>query len=190
MAKLVIDFNTMLNYLPPFWHENEEMRQILSVHEYEFNEALTESEIIIQDAFILTMSEDRVKQWEKALGLPPNGTLEERRMAVLGYFSVIAKLTEESIKAMAIRLYDGARARIKFEDSTIKVEVVPLPKNYETQVAFPLLREWIYEKKPCHIALEVERYYTTWGEVKNDFSSWGKVVLQKTWQDVILFIPN
>lgn len=190
MAKLVIDFNTMLNYLPPFWHENEEMRQILSVHEYEFNEALTESEIIIQDAFILTMSEDRVKQWEKALGLPPNGTLEERRMAVLGYFSVIAKLTEESIKAMAIRLYDGARARIKFEDSTIKVEVAPLPKNYETQVTFPLLREWIYEKKPCHIALEVERYYTTWGEVKNNFSTWGKVVLQKTWQDVILFVPN
>lgn len=190
MVKLVIDFNTMMNYLPQFWYENEEMKQILSVHEYEFNDALTESEIIIRDAFILTMSEDRVKQWEKALGLPPNGTLEERRMAVLGYFSVIAKLTEESIKAMAVRLYDGARARIKFEDSTIKVEVMPLPKNYETQVTFPLLWNWIYEKKPCHIALEVERYYTTWGEVKNNFTSWGKVVLQKTWQDVILFIPN
>lgn len=190
MAKLVIDFSTMLNYLPPYWHENEEMRQILSVHEYELNEALTKSEIIIQDAFILTMSEDRVKQWEKALGLPPNGTLEERRMAVLGYFSVIAKLTEESIKAMAVRLYDGARAKITFEDSTIKVKVIPLPKNYETQITFPLLRDWIYEKKPCHIALEVERYYTSWGEVKDNFTSWGKVVLQKTWQDIILFIPD
>lgn len=179
----------MLGYLPNYWHEYPEIQEIMKVEGVEVDELSDESTVIYKDGFIMTACLTRVEEWEKWLGLPPTGTLDERRRAILAYFQVFVKCNEDSIKALVAMLYDDARAQVSFSDSTIRIKVVPLPENWQ-QISFPLIASQLERKKPCHISLHVERYYTTWGEIKDNFTNWGQVRLQLSWQYIVQFIPE
>lgn len=179
----------MLSYLPPFWHEYAEMKEILSAEGEELESLDTLSEGILTDAFIMTMRESRIAEWEKWLGLPPTGTLDDRRLAILNYFSVISKLTKESIQTLVAQLYKGARAIVRFKDSTIKITIKPLPEYDTEPIEFEILLKQLQRRKPCHIALYADRYIGTWNEINSGFQTWGDVKnKRRNWQEVFDFI--
>lgn len=179
----------MLGYLPNYWHEYPEMQEIMNAEGSEIDELTEESQVIYRDGFIMTSCLTRVEEWEKWLNLPPTGTLDERRRAILAYFQVFAKCNEEYIKALVVMLYDNARSTVTFKDSVIHIKVLPLPENWE-QVDFPLIASQLERKKPCHITLFVERVYSTWGDIKGNFTNWGQVRLQLSWQYIVQFIAE
>lgn len=181
----------MMGYLPPYWHEVAEMKEILETEGVELDGLIPKGGKILLDAFIMTASESRIAEWEKWLKLAPSGTLEQRRMRVLQYFSVISKLSDQSIKTLVASLYNGARALNQFEDSTIKVTVVPLPERFMDELDFSLLIEQLNVRKPCHIGVTAERGYSDWGDVAETINSWGDVKTKfKNWEEVLMYIPR
>ena len=191
MAVLVLSAKRMMEYLPPFWHEYAEMQQILQNEGLELDDLDDSSNCILNDAFILTMGESRIEEWEAWLKLPPNGTLDDRRMAILSYFTVIAKMTRESIEVLVASLYSNARAEVIFKNSTISITIKPLPNHDSDELDFQRLLDQLKLRKPCHITLFTERWYCTWGDIKNGFNTWQALKDDRTnWQHVIQFIPN
>lgn len=189
MAELVLSAKRMMSYLPQYWHDYEEMQQILKNQGLELDELDDESEFVLTDAFIMTMSERRIAEWESWLGLPPTGTLEDRRLAILSYFAVIAKLTRESIQSLVSQLYQGARAIVRFKDSIIKITIKPLPEHDTEEINFDLLAAQLEKRKPCHIGFNLDRYISTWNEINLGFATWGAVKgLRQNWQEVYDFI--
>lgn len=189
MAVLVLSAKRMMEYLPPFWHEYAEMQQILQNEGLELDDLDDSSNCILNDAFILTMGESRIEEWEAWLKLPPNGTLDDRRMAILSYFAVIAKMTRESIEVLVASLYSNARAEVIFKNSTISITIKPLPDHDSDELDFQRLLDQLKLRKPCHITLFTERWYCTWGDIKNGFNSWQALKDDRTnWQHVIEFI--
>lgn len=181
----------MMSYLPEYWHEIREMQEILRVEGIEFDRLDKSVQKLMLDAFIDTASESRIAEWEKWLKLPPTGTLEERRMAVMRYFSVISKLNDQAIKVMVSQLYNGARAYNQFDDSEIKITVVPLPEHFMDELDFSLLLGQLETRKPCHIGVSVERAYSSWRDIKDNFTSWRDVKDKlKSWEEVLMYIPK
>lgn len=179
----------LLQYLPAYWYEYYEMEAIMGAEAPELNALDTHSDTILLDAFLETMTEPRIREWEKWLNLPPTGTLDDRRMAIVRYFSVVSKLTKESIQTLVAQLYKGARAIICFSDSTIKITIKPLPEYDTETIDFQILLRQLSSRKPCHIGLFTERFISTWGDVAQGFDSWGEVnTLRKSWQEVYDFI--
>ena len=180
----------MMDYLPQYWQDIEEMKYILHSQGIEFESLTEEVKNILNDAYILTASEKRISQWEKRLKLPPTGTLDERRMAVLRYIAMNSKLSGTLIKSLVASAYNNARAKVDFKDSTINVIVVPLPEHFLDELDFSILEDQLELRKPCHIGLHVERGYSKWGDVKDTIRTWGDVKNDfKNWEGVYLYIP-
>lgn len=199
---IVLSYDRMMGYLPQFWHEYPEMQELLHAYSVEIDDQNEEQGYILVDAFIMEMREERIAEWEKWLKLPPTGTLMDRRLAILGYFFNGVKMSRESIQAVVAQMYNGARAFVDFYDSTIWIEVKPLPEhstdfitywqevknNYESWLEFKndnpegwqlkspfkALYDYLWPRKPCHIHLVINRYMSTWWDVR-DAASWGDV---------------
>lgn len=181
----------MMEHLPPYWHDVEEMQHILHSEGVEFELLTEEVKNILKDAYIMTASEKRISDWEKRLKLPPTGTLDDRRKAVLQYIANNSKLSSTVIKSLVASLYNNARSKVDFDDSTINVTVVPLPERFLDELDFSLLKNQLELRKPCHIGLHVERGYSKWGDVKDTIRTWGDVKNNfKNWEGVYLYIPK
>lgn len=183
--------NRMMEYLPPYWHEVSEMKEILETEGVELDDLIPKGRQVLLDAFIMTASESRISEWERWLKLSPSGTLDERRMQILRNFSVISKLSDDSIKALVKSLYDGARALNQFDDSEIKITVVPLPENFMDDLDLSILLEQLEYRKPCHIGVSAERAYSCWQDIYDNFDTWGDVKNTfKSWEEVLMYIPR
>lgn len=181
----------MMGYLPAYWHDYLEMQQILQSQGLEIDRCIDESGMILSEAFIMSASENRIAEWERWLDLPPNGTLDDRRLAVLAYFQVISKLTRESIKTLVSVLYDGARTSPFLEDSTLRIIIFPLPEKANDTLDLTRLTKQLEKRKPCHITLDVQRGYCTWGDIKENFNGWDLAKAKfKSWEEMVMYIPK
>lgn len=172
----------LIGYLPDYWHKSEEMQEILESDGIEIERLLNKARSIYGDSFILTASESRVKEWEQDLKIIPTGTLEQRRLMILSVLRGAGKLNEPKIKKI-VNAFTGGDAIVTFADSTINVQVLP-PNNGEVFL-FPDIERSISPRKPAHIGLVVERFYSTWGDIKEQFSSWEDLLNSKAdWKAV------
>lgn len=172
----------MMNYLPEYWHVSPEMQAILEGDGLEVDRFLNVIASIYTDSFVLTASESRIKEWEQDLKIVPTGTLEQRRLYVLSKLRGQGKLNEAKIKSI-VHAFTGGDSIVTFADSTINVQVLP-PNNGEVFL-FPDIERSISPRKPAHIGLVVERFYSTWGDIKNQFSSWADLKATKAdWKAV------
>ena len=188
--QLVLRAKEMMQYLPVYWHENEEMKRIFHAQSVEIDGLHEDALVILNDAFLATMGESRIAEWEKWLKLPNSGTLEERRLRIFQYFGVISKLNEQSIKTLVAMLHDNARASVRVINSDIYVMVLPLPENFMDELDFTQLNQQLSIRKPCHLGLIIERAFSNWGDIKNSFNSWADVRNLRNWEEVVMFIPE
>ena len=172
----------IMGYLPDYWHKSEEMQEILESDGIEIERLLNKARSIYGDSFILTAGESRVKEWEQDLKIVPTGTLEQRRLMILSVLRGAGKLNEAKIKGI-VNAFTGGDSIVTFADSTINVQVLP-PDNGEVFL-FPDIERSISPRKPAHIGLVVERFYSTWGDIKNQFTSWADLKESKAdWKAV------
>lgn len=177
------------NYYPQSVIEIKDIQCILDVLLPYFYKCDTGLQAVLKNTTLLTMDEDRIKEWENLLGITPreNTTLQDRRETIIARLRGIGKLNTATINAI-VKTFTGGYAISYFRDSVLYVEITPPPgdKSY----VFENVEQELKRRVPAHIGIKVSRNYYIWQEVKDGNENWKKVNDKfETWNDVYWYSP-
>lgn len=179
----------MNSYYPQVIQSILEFQAILDASAPEFERLDEAMDKAIKDAYLTTMTEERIAEWEAMLGIRPieGSSVDDRRETVIARIRGQGKLNTALINSI-VGTFTGGTANAWVEDSTLYVEITPPPGNKQYQ--FDNVRQELEKKVPAHLNFMVSRNYYTWGDIKNSFSTWQAAMDSlPTWEDVYLFIP-
>ena len=168
----------------------EDFRAILNAEYPEIEDLSSAKDRTLENAYLETMDESRIKNWEKVLGVNPlpNSTIGDRRDVIIARLRGQGKLNTTVINSI-VNTFTGGTANSWVEDSTLYVEITPSPTN--KQYRFENIEQELQNKVPAHLGLNVFRNYYTWEEVKNSTPTWGDVKNNfGTWENVYLFVAS
>lgn len=174
----------MIDYYPQAIKSVLEFQSVICAHGFEIDFLRCGLTCVLNDAWLPTMGEDRIIQWERLLEIVPGSdeTLDERRRVVIARLLGRFKLNRKSIATIVKTLIDG-ECNSYFQDSCIYVEIRP-PEGYR-DLTFPKVYDELMRRKPAHIGLNIYRWFARWMEIKNNFGSWYDVYNSfNSWQDV------
>ena len=180
----------MIEYYPQVISCIQEFRSIIKAEYPEIEDINGGKDRVIEDAYLLTMTEDRVESWEKILDIAPlsDSTLGDRRDTIIARIRGQGKLNTALINSI-VNAFTGGKAESWVEDSVLYVIITPPPTNKQYQ--FANVEQELRKKVPAHLGLKVSRNYFTWGDIKNNHTDWGEVSTElETWNDVYLFVPT
>lgn len=179
----------MNGYYPLVVQAIKEFQAIIN-SEYPEIEALHEgNERVLADAYLTTMTEERIEQWEKILKIQPieNSTIEDRRDTILARVRGQGKLNTTLINSI-VNTFTGGTAISYIVDSVLYVEITPPPDNKQYQ--FTNVEQELALKVPSHLGLSVARNYYTWNDIIAYAPTWQRVYDSfETWEDVYLYVP-
>lgn len=182
--------NRMINYYPNIVKQIEEIQAIVDAEYPEFCELDTEREVVLANAWLSTMDESRILQWEQILHITPleDSTLQDRRETIAARVYGGYKLNTESIRAI-VNIFTQSGCRSYFRDSTIYVIIYP-PSGDKTY-KFENIENELWRRVPAHLNLNVSRSYSTWGDVNNHHASWNTLYNEyNNWEDVYFWLPE
>lgn len=185
-----INYNErMINYYPQVIQAIKEFNAIIDSESPEIQSLSDGVQRVIDDAYLLSMSKERIEQWENMLGIQPleNSSVENRRDTVVARIRGQGKLNSETINII-VGTFTGGTANSWVKDSTLYVEITPPPDNKSYR--FENVEQELAKKVPAHLGFKVERNYYTWEEIENNYATWGDVEASfEKWEDVLLFVP-
>ena len=177
----------MNNYYPEVIKSIQEFQAIIDATYPEFEELEKCNERVLADAYLQTMNEERVEEWESMLGIRPllDSTIEDRRDTIIARIRSQGKLNTEMINTI-VGTFTGGTANSWVADGVLYVEITPPPDNKSYR--FENVEQELAKKVPAHLGLSVKRNYATWGEIKEICATWANVNSTfKAWEDVLLF---
>lgn len=177
----------MLNYYPEVIRQILEFQALMKAEGFEVDFLKDSLDMSINDAYLSTMGESRILQWEHLLKITPNAddTLQDRRDSIIARIRGQGKLNTELINAIVGAFTEGT-ADSYIEDSVLYVEVTPPPNN--KQYKFANVERELVNRQPVHLGLVVKRNYATWEEVSANFADWSTVAQLNTWEDLKLYV--
>lgn len=173
----------LMKYVPPVYKAFDEFKTIMEAGDLELDLLYPAIESIFTDSIIMYCSEERLIEWEKALGIVPTGTLEERRYFLKAFMRGTGKLNEAKIKAI-VEAFTGGDAIVTFNASTSIIDVKVMPPNNGEVFRFPDVERALKPLIPAHLGLSVTRFYSTWADIKNNFTDWNAVMQFTDWNEV------
>lgn len=179
----------MNNYYPQVIQAIGEFKAIIDSEYPEFEGLAEGRDKVVSDAYLTTMSEQRVEEWENLLGIKPleNSTVSDRRDTIIARIRGQGKLNTALINSI-VNAFTGGTANSWVENSVLYVEITPPPGN--KQFKFANVEQELKLKVPAHLGFNVNRNYLEWGEVKNTYTTWQDVKDGFiNWQDVLIFSP-
>ena len=182
-------YERMNSYYPEVIRTIAEFQGIIDSEYPEFEGLEGGRDEVINDAYLPTMSEARISQWEQLLNIKAleNSTLDDRRDTIIARIRGTGKLNTELISSI-VNAFTGGSANSWVKDSTLYVEITPPPTN--KQYRFENVESEINKRVPAHLGLNVSRNYSEWSQIKSDFATWGEVKNNfDTWNDVYLYVP-
>ena len=178
----------MLGYYPTAISSVLEFKAITDTDASELDAIPPEIETIPPDAYWLTMSERRIIQWEKRIGIEPpeNSTLERRRNAIIGKINGSGKLNTKLINDIVMRL-SGDTCDCWVDDGVLHVKLRVTDENEATiEHALTDIETELSRKIPAHLTLNVKLNYNLWSDVYNNNANWKTVQMaHETWDDVL-----
>lgn len=186
----------MFKYYPYVIQELLEFQAMIQSLGFEIDFLRSEMYVMLDDAFLETMGEARISEWEEGLGLSysADDTLKDRRDAIIGRIRGGYKLNSASIQSI-VNAFTGGSASSWFVDSCINVEIYP-PPNGE-QYKFSNVERELLRRIPAHLNLKVFRGYSTWQDihdikdVNENYISWDDLKSSFTdWEGVKLFLES
>lgn len=180
---ITISGDRMFSYYPFVVQQILEFQAIIQSEGFEVDFLKNDIQLLVNEAYLTTMSEERVSSWEKALGMhySPNDTLQDRRDAIIARIRGQGKLNTTLINSI-VNAFTGGTATSYIENSTLYVRVShPLDNK---QYKFTNVRRELAKKVPAHLGLEVFRGYSTWAEIKNNFADWNSISQLTSWEDI------
>ena len=177
----------MRSYYPQAIQMIAEFQAIVGAEAPEFEQMSVANDKIVSDAYLSTMGEDRIAQWERFLGITPSNRLKlsERRDVIIARIRAQSKLNTLTINSI-VNAFTGGSAESWVKDSTLYVEV-QLPHG-DKSFDFANIENEIKLKIPAHLNLVITRNYNTWETVKNDntHGGWKEVrACYKEWFEVL-----
>ena len=179
----------MNSYYPQVIRNIAEYQAIINGEYPEFESLEEARENVLDDAYLTTMGEERISDWEKILGIKPleGSTVYDRRDTVLARIRGQGKLNTALINTI-VNTFTGGTANSWIENSVLYVEITPPPENKSYK--FANVEQELKQKIPAHLGFQVSRNYYTWEDVKNNFATWQDVKDEfETWNDVFIFVP-
>lgn len=180
----------MLGYYPQVIREIFEFQAIIDAESEQMQAQSDGRDAVMNQSYLPTMGETRIKQWEKALGITPiqDSSLEDRRDTIVARIRGQGKLNEALISSI-VNAFTGGKAKSWVENSTLYVEITPPPGNKQYQ--FANVEQELNKKLPAHLGLSVNRNHVDWNKIKTTFTTWQNVKDSfDTWEDVYLYIPQ
>lgn len=168
----------VIQYMPELLKTFIELQAVCDSEDGVFDLFYANLDGIFSASTIKYCSEERLKEWEAALKIKPNGTLEQRRLFLLARLRSQGKFNEAKIQSI-VDAFTGGDATVTFIDSTLWVRVLP-PETGEVYLFTDVYRA-LEVLIPAHIALSVSRYYSTWLDVRTNFNSWQSVYELADW---------
>lgn len=177
----------MLNYYPKVVQQILEFQAIIKSEGFEVDFLKSDVQLLVNEAYLTTMGEERVASWEKALGMyySPTDTLQDRRDAVVARIRGQGKLNAALINSI-VNAFTGGTAISYIENSVLHVKITPPPNN--KQFKFDNVRRELAKKVPVHLGLEVMRNYATWKEIQDNFSDWNTVKQLASWENLFAWV--
>lgn len=175
----------MLGYYPPVIQSILDFQAIVDSESPEIESLGEEVSKVSLDAYLTTMSEERITQWEKRLGVRPsaNATLEDRRSVILARVRGQGKLNTALIDKI-VNAFTGNTAKSKVVNGVLYIEI-RLPANNRNYDLDSLKNE-LLKKVPAHLGVQITLEYSTWGNVKNLHPTWSDVLESHgTWENVL-----
>lgn len=175
----------MDRYYPNVVRNVQEFRAIIDGEYPEFNLTHDNTQVIIDNAYLTTMDESRIIQWENALNIIPlaNSSIEDRRATIIARIRGSGKLNTALINRI-VAVFTGGTAISYIQNSALHVEIQPPPssKSYK----FKNVENELKRRIPAHLGLSVTRSYQTWNDVKTNHATWDAVKNTYTrWRNVI-----
>ena len=177
----------MLGYYPEVIKAIHEIQAIVQAEYPEFELQADSLWGLIDEAYLTTMGEERIKQWERLLDIQvsPDSSIEERRDVIIARIRGNKKLNTETIASIVSAL-TGGRARSRVENSVLYVEI--RLDGDEREHRFENVWRELEKRKPAHLGLNVDKLYASWDNIKVEFLSWQSVLDHfDTWEDVYYY---
>ena len=181
--------NRMINYYPNIVKQIKEIQGIVDAEYPEFCELDNEREVVLANAWLSTMDESRILQWEQILHITPleDSTLQDRREVIIARIFGGFKLNTQSIENI-VHTFTNGYAGSWFKDSTIYVIVYPPQGN--KQYKFENIEAELMRRKPAHLNMIVDRGYPYWQDIYDYMDDWQDVIdTCETWDDVKMYPP-
>ena len=175
----------MNNYYPQVIQSILEFQAIINSEYPEIESVSDGADRVINDAYLTTMSEDRIEQWENMLGIQPieNSSISDRRETVIARIRGQGKLNTDLINII-VGTFTGGTAEAWVKDSVLYVEITLPPNNKQFQ--FLNVEQELKNKLPAHLGLQVSRNYYNWEEIDDICLTWADIRnTYSTWKDVI-----
>lgn len=179
----------MNGYYPQVVQAITDFQAIINAEYPEFEDLADGRDRVINDAYLSTMSEERVEQWENILGIKPlnDSTVSDRRETIIARIRGQGKLNTALINSI-VNAFTGGTANSWVADSVLYVEITPPPGN--KQFKFANVEQELSLKVPAHLGFAVSRNYYDWSEVHSAYPTWQDIKNSfDTWGDVYLFSP-
>lgn len=179
----------MLNYYPPVIQSVQEFRAIIDSESPEIKALADGGEAVLNDAYLPHMSDDRVLEWENALGIIPlkDSTFGDRRDTIIARLRSQGKLNTATINAIVSAFTEGT-ANSYIQDGVLYVDITPPPNNKVYK--FDNVERELAKKVPAHLGLVVRRNYATWGDVARQYSSWNAVKQLSNWEELVNWVDS
>lgn len=188
MAEISIYKDRMTEYIPPVLQRIKEFQGIIEGEYPEFEQLDKDREWVLDQAYLTTMGEDRVAEWETILGIIPieGSSVGDRRDTIIARIRGQGKLNTSLINSI-VNTFTGGTANSWVENGILYIEITPPPNN--KQYRFANVEQEINKKIPAHLGVQISRNYYEWGEVKSSHATWQDVLGSfDTWNDVFINI--
>ena len=177
----------MREYYPEAIQRILEFQALIRSEGYEVDFLKSGISLCVNEAYLTTMTEERVAEWEKVLGITPSDdeSLQDRRDVVIARIRGQGKLNTSLINAIVGAFTEGT-ADSYVRDSVLHVNITPPPNN--KQYKFDNVEGEIKKKIPAHLGLAVKRNYATWGEIAENFADWNAVKNLTNWEELKFYV--
>lgn len=175
-------FIDLMVYLPEYYQNIREMKELQTVLGYEVGEAVYNAQDMLDQCFISTATWG-LDRWEKIFGITTDKSksYERRREILLAKLRGSGTTTREMIKNVSIAFSGG------------EVAIQEYPGEYRFVVQFIGVRgipqnmagliNALNEIKPAHLTYEFKYTYTTWNQLA---MTWGKS-REKSWGELRIY---
>lgn len=178
----------MLGYYPSVIQSILEFNAIVDIESAEVESLETNKELVLSDAYLPTMSERRIAQWERKFGIQSasDATIESRRDVIIARICGQGKLNTALINTI-VKSFTGEGCNCWIEDSVLYVELHLFDESkISIDSAIANITRELSLKIPAHLGLRVQLLYKSWGDVRYGNRSWDTVnIAHTTWQDVL-----
>lgn len=149
----------LINYLPPFVQEYQEVKAIMDAEQFVFEKGWTDTENVFNDQYIQNATENGISRYEKILGITPKGTytLDDRRFNVLARMNEQLPYTLESLKNSLTSLCGKGGYSIRLDADKYELTVKLALANENSVAAVNLLLD---KMLPANIVKKVMLFNT------------------------------